>query len=107
MQAPRLSFSYSFGENNSFDKYKDQEENIPHPLIKSFMSKKYCFIGVHRPSRRFAMFKPLTPCHATVASCDNKAPAGTCASHPSAPSLLRAQFSAELTKLLAQMVTLR
>ncbi len=53
------------------------------------------------------MFKPLTPCHATIATCDNKAPACAGAAKAGKPSLLRAQFSAELTKLLAQLVTLR
>ena len=53
------------------------------------------------------MFKPLTPCHATIATCDSKAPAGTGATKTGKPSLLRAQFSAELTKLLAQLVVLR
>jgi hypothetical protein len=51
------------------------------------------------------MLKPLTPCHATIATCDSKVPVRT--TMAAKPSLLRAQFSAELTKLLAQLVTLR
>jgi hypothetical protein len=53
------------------------------------------------------MFKPLSPCHATIATCDQKAATGVGAPKAGKPGLLRAQFSAELTKLLAQLVTLR
>ncbi len=50
------------------------------------------------------MFKPLAPFHAT---CDCKAPAAACTPDRGQPSLLRAQFSAEVRKLLAQLVVLR
>jgi hypothetical protein len=71
------------------------------------MNKEFCLVGVHRTSRRFAMFKPLSPCHATIATCDQKAATGLGAPKAGKTPLLRAQFSAELTKLLAQLVTLR
>ena len=51
------------------------------------------------------MFKPLVPSHA--ATCDRKAPAAVCTPGSGQPSLLRAEFSAELRKLLSQLVVLR
>jgi hypothetical protein len=84
-----LSFSYSSSENNSFDNTSGVAQNIPHALVKRH-AQAYL--------KEVAMSHPAIP--VSKETCPRP-----CAAQTKDP--IMPKFSAELMKMLAQLVMLR